>query len=89
MTKEELREYIECGDEIEYKYQEKWYSITFARDDKNERWISFCEFHQEPIHVKTFDELINIKYNGVTVMEMLESLGDEEAAGKRGDLLIF
>ena len=89
MTREELREYIECGDEIEWKYQDKWYAITFARNDKNELCISFYEAYQEPIHVYTFDELINIKYNGVTVMEMLESLGDEEAAGKRGDLLIF
>lgn len=90
MTKDELRQYIKEGHDIEWKYHDKWFSIIpKAKDDNGKRCISFCEFYQEPIDVYTFEELININYNGVTVMEMLESLGDEEDAEKRGDLVIY
>ena len=89
MTSEELFNYIECGHEIEWNYQNKRFSITFFEDDTKQIGISFCEFYKPPIDVYAFEELIHINYNGVTVMEMLESLGDEEEALKRGDLDIY
>ena len=86
MTKEELFQLTEVeGNEIEFKYQDKWYSITYCEYETNKYGFSFCEFYQEPIDVRSFDELINIKYNGATVMEMLETLNEE--AEKRGDLI--
>ena len=80
MTKEELREYIIYGHEIEFKFNNKWHTITYWEYETNRFGFSFYEFHQEPIKVYTFDELINIKYNGVTVMEMLESLSDDPSS---------
>ncbi|MBQ9601073.1 MAG: hypothetical protein IJR46_03590 [Neisseriaceae bacterium] len=86
MTKEELFQLTEVeGNEIEFKYQNKWYSITYWEYEINKYGFSFCEFYQKPVDVYSFDELISIKYNGVTVMEMLESL--DEDAEKRGDLI--
>ena len=36
MTKEQLREYVECGHEIEFKYKGKEYSITYWYPDDND-----------------------------------------------------
>ena len=46
MIKEQLKEYIECGNELEFKYNNKPYSITYGTFN-NERLISFCEFYKE------------------------------------------
>lgn len=46
MNKEQLKEYIECGNEIEFKYNNKMYSITYGTFN-NERLISFYEFYKE------------------------------------------
>lgn len=77
MNKEQLLDYIHCGREIEFKYKEKMYSITYSPADQ-EDYISFCEFYKEPIDVKTPNEVPDIKYNGVTVLEMLSSLTEED-----------
>ena len=77
MTKEELFEYVSCGNEIEFDYKGASYSITYF--EKNQKsYISFCEFYQEPIDVETFEELIQIHYKGAGLMEMLESLTEED-----------
>ena len=92
MTKEELSEYIDEGREIEFQYNGIWFGINYAEVyHKGNFFISFYEANKETSEylVKTVEALVNIKYNGVTVMEMLESLGDEEEAEKRGDLVIY
>lgn len=55
MAKEQLAVYIECGNEIEFKYNNKMYSIAYGTFS-NKRFISFCEFYKKPINIKTFDE---------------------------------
>ena len=77
MTKEKLFEYIKYGREIEFNYDGKMFSITYSPSWEDD-YISFCEFYQEPIDVKTPEELIHIKYNGVTVLQMLESLTEDD-----------
>ncbi|WP_302296831.1 hypothetical protein [Mitsuokella multacida] len=77
MTREELSEYIQQGREIEFCYKGKMYSITYSPEGQDD-YISFCEFYQEPSDVKTIDELIHLKRNGVSVIEMLESLSDKD-----------
>ncbi|MBQ9601074.1 MAG: hypothetical protein IJR46_03595 [Neisseriaceae bacterium] len=92
MTKEELIDYINCGHEIEFRYEDIWYGINYTEVyRKGNFFISFYEANKELSEhlVKTVEALVNIKYNGVTVMEMLESLGDEEDAEKRGVLVIY
>ena len=77
MNLQELIEYINTGDEIEFTFNGKQYSITYWYPDDNEsnRWISFCEFYQETTEVRTAEELWNeVSRNGVTVGEMLSSL---------------
>ena len=78
MTREELFEYTEEGHEIEFKFNGIWHSITYWEYDTNVFGFSFCEFDQEPINVKTFDELINLNYKGVTVMKMLETVSEDD-----------
>ena len=77
MTKELLKDYIDCGREIEFKYNEKMYSITYSPADQ-EDFISFCEFYKEPTNVKTFEELLEVSRDGVTVLKMRESLTEED-----------
>ena len=77
MTKQELFDYIEQGREIEFTFQNKKYSITYGVIEGKEV-ISFCEFYQETTEVETAEELVNVKREGVTVLQMLESLTEED-----------
>jgi hypothetical protein len=77
MNKEQLADYVAHGREIEFKYNGKMYSITYSPVGM-EDFISFCEFYQEPIDVKTVDELIKVTWDGVTVLQMLESLSEQD-----------
>jgi len=78
MTKEELFDYIDCGREIEFKYNGKMYSITYGPSWEEEPYISFCEFYKYTSDVKTPEELIKVERDGVTVLEMLESLTEKD-----------
>lgn len=82
MTEDELRECIEIGHEIDFKYQGKWYGINYEYLDDERVYIIFYEgYNEQSIHrVHTVDELIKINYNGITVMEMLESFPDNAKA---------
>lgn len=77
MTKEQLIDYVNHGREIEFEYNGKQYSITYGSMDQ-EFFISFCEFYKETSDVKTVEELLNVKREGVSVLEMIESLTEED-----------
>ncbi len=77
MTREELQNYVANGREIEFKYNDKMYSITYSPSWMGD-FISFCEFDKETSDVKNVDELINVTRDGVTVLEMLETLTDDD-----------
>ncbi|MBR4395678.1 MAG: hypothetical protein IKT01_04745 [Eubacteriaceae bacterium] len=77
MNKDLLKDYVDCGREIEFKFNNKMYSITYGIID-DEEVISFCEFYKETTEVKTFNELIEVTRDGVTVLQMWESLTEED-----------
>ncbi len=77
MNRKELELLIEQGDEIEFEYNKKMFSITFCLID-GEIMISFCEFYKETTEVKTVEELLKVERYGVTVEEMLESCTEED-----------
>lgn len=77
MNLDQLREYVSEGREIEFKFNEKKYSITYGVIDGKDV-ISFCEFYQETTEVETVDELIKVERDGVTVLHMLESITEED-----------
>ncbi len=77
MKKEELKLYVETGREIEFLYKGKWHSITYYEKDADGNDISFCEFYKEPINVSNFDDLCNITYKGVKVIDMWESMDED------------
>ncbi len=78
MTKEQLFEYISEGREIEFEYNGKKYSITYSPSWEPEEYISFCEFYKETSDVKTPEELIEVERDGVTVLQMWESLSEDK-----------
>ena len=77
MNLDQIREYVSEGREIEFKFNEKKYSITYGVIDGKDV-ISFCEFYQETTEVETVDELIKVERDGVTVLHMLESITEED-----------
>ena len=77
MKTELLKKYVECGYDIEFDYKEKRFSITIP-DEGLEHCISFCEYYQEPVDVKTFDELLNIEYKGERLSDIWESLTEDD-----------
>ena len=77
MTKEALVNYITHGREIEFKYNDKMYSITYS-PSWMEDFISFCEFDKETSDVKEINELLDITREGVTVLEMWESISEKD-----------
>lgn len=64
-----------CNREIEFKYNNKRYSITYYNDNQ-EKYISFCEFYKEPIDVKNTKELLSLKIDNITLDKVFESLTD-------------
>ena len=72
-----FREYIDTGREIEFTYDKKEYSITYYNDNRV-NYISFCEFYKDPIDVSSFDDLLEQKYNGILIKDMIESLSDDD-----------
>lgn len=77
MKKEQLKEYVANGREIEFEYKGKEYSITYGVIDGQEV-ISFCEFYKETTEVQTYEELLKVSRDGVTVAEMWESLKEND-----------
>ncbi len=77
MTKEKLLEYLSCGREIEFKYNEKMYSITQGVLD-GKHVLSFCEFNLETTEVEKPEEVLDIERDGKTVLTMIESISDDD-----------
>lgn len=77
MTKEQLKEYISTGREIEFTYKSKEYSITYY-NDKRDKYISFCEFHKDILDVSSADELLASTYKGMSVKDVIESLTEDD-----------
>ena len=77
MTADQLIDHINHGREIEFRYNDKMYSITYGTIDRK-HVISFCEFYKETTEVEKPEEVANISRNGVTVIEMLSSISEED-----------
>ena len=82
MSYEQLNEYISMGNEIEFTYDGKRFSITYYypnEDNEDGSLISFCEFYKETTEVGSVDELWNnVCRYGHTVGEMLSSVCDDD-----------
>lgn len=77
MKKSELERLIKEGHEIEFEYERKKYSITYG-EINGEDVISFCEFCKESVEVKTFEELLAIRYNDFVFGDIVESLPEDK-----------
>ena len=77
MSKEELIDYINCGREIEFRFNGKMYSITYGTIN-GKHVISFCEFYKETTEVENAEDIFLVSRNGISVPEMLESLTEDD-----------
>lgn len=73
MTKGRLAKYVSQGDEIEFVYKGKKYSITYATTDGID-CISFCEFYSDTLDVPDVDTLWDSEYHGMAVSDIISSL---------------
>ena len=76
MRENELIEYVNSGREIEFKWNGSMYSITYGVIN-GKRVISFCEFDKESTEIETIEELMEIKRNNISIVEMLQSLTED------------
>ena len=77
MTKEKLIDYLTCGREIEFKYNNKMYSITQGTLE-GRHVLSFCEFDMESTEVEKPEDILCVERDGVTVMSMIQSINDDD-----------
>ncbi len=77
MTKRSLLDYIDQGREIEFRYKGKKYSVTYG-EYRGRDVISFCEFYRESTEAATADELLSVTRDGVSVLEMWESISEDD-----------
>lgn len=79
MTEKQLSNYVATGNEIEFTYKDKRYSITYYSADTHEKIISFCEFYQEPSDYFTYEDFKNnAQIDGITVVKILEDIDDAD-----------
>ena len=55
----DFEKWIETGNEIEFSYNGKNYSVTYFVNESNKEEISFCEFYKEPVEFYTIEDFIN------------------------------
>lgn len=77
ISKKQLEDYISHGREIEFDYKGKKYSITYYGDNRK-KFISFCEFYKTPIDCSNAEELCEISWDGIKVIDMLSNIKDED-----------
>lgn len=77
MTKEQLLDYMNHGREIEFRFNGKMHSITYGTLN-GKHVISFCEFYQETTEAETPEEIFTVERNGITVIQMLESITEDD-----------
>lgn len=77
MNKDELKELIDLGHELEFNYNKKRYSICQGKLN-GKHVISFCEYDKETTEVDTFDELCEVQRDGVKVIDMIISITMED-----------
>jgi hypothetical protein len=70
MTKQQLKEWIDTGRELDFEYQGNEYSITYYKDNRND-YISFCQYYQDTLDVSSVDVLWNFAYKGIALADML------------------
>lgn len=77
MTKEQLKDWVNTGREIEFDYKDKRYSITYYGDNRV-NYISFCEFYEETLDVADVETLWISTYKGMDVGKILSSITENE-----------
>lgn len=82
MTKKQLFNYIEIGDEIEFNHNGKRYTIEKREDDDGSAKIYFWEWYNEATfdnHFVSYEDFEqNAKINGVSVVEILKDIDDAD-----------
>lgn len=72
----DFKKWIETGNEVEFSYGEKRYSLTYGRKKNGAEYISFCEFYKPDMefadaadfmsHAKINDRLLKEIWKDVT-----------------------
>lgn len=71
---ENFKNWIEMGDEVEFTYKGKRYSVTYFVNDSKQEGISFCEFYKEPVEFYKAEDFMN---NAKIENELLKNIWDK------------
>ena len=82
MTKKQLYNYLKTGDEIEFNYNGKRYTIDPRAGKKDSSRIFFWEWYNESTFDDSFSDFTdfeaNAKIGGKSVVEILEDIDDAD-----------
>ena len=74
---EEFKNWITSGNEIEFSYQGKRYSVTYGRKENGEEYISFCEFYKPDTEFINYNDFMeNAKIDGVPLSKICGDVED-------------
>ena len=74
---EEFKNWITSGNEIEFSYQGKRYSVTYGRKENGEEYISFCEFYKPDTEFINYNDFMeNAKIDGVPLSKIWGDVED-------------
>lgn len=54
----DLKEWIDTGREVEFTYDGKRYSITYAKKEDGQECISLCEFYKDDTEYYSLDDFV-------------------------------
>jgi hypothetical protein len=77
MKTSDIKSLLEQGHEIEFNYEGKRYSFTFAERD-GKTIIAFCEFYEPDIEFESINDILDASYNGHKIGDMIESLSEDD-----------
>lgn len=81
MTREQFKEWMEMGLEIEFESNGINYSISQLTDAEGKAYLSFCEYYQETLDAYDAEKLWDSTYKGKKVSDILSVVPENEIDG--------
>lgn len=74
-----FKKWIETGNEVEFSYSGKRYSVTYGIKENGNEYISFCEFYKPDTEFIDADDFINnSKIDNIPLREIWKDVVDIE-----------
>lgn len=76
-TISDLKMWLETGNEVEFSYNSKEYSITYGNDASMGEYISLCEFYKDETKYNTVSDFLdNAKIGEILLRDIWSDVSD-------------